>query len=927
MTDATSTPSCVIRDPFTLLYWLFFRPLALRRYAHSIHPDLDENLWVWKVRSTIGDNHCFQLLCRARWLLLAGTSSLFVALASSINLLTTAAFDWQSALLFSIGYAAGALLGDAVRWWLHNTSIRWLGWSLSFVLVVILVLPVFGVVQLNPLIAESGLSSDVLLFAAGLTEGTIVGLAGGVGWGMAAGIAFGTAGSIVVGVTGGVSSGMAVGVAIGVAAGVAGGVASGVSFGVAQGTALAAVRDRGWGLLLAVAFGVITGIVWGIAFGAIFGVTINAEVSRAVGVAVGMALGIAVGVRVDMTVGLAVGLAWSVVWSMSVSVLGNMAMGIAGGMAGGLAFLIMFLRLPIYLLWELPRTLQLSRYAQRHNEQAATLWHKQPIHYDEVIQLPLAGLAEHMAAIAQVNSRACREAFTDISASLRQQRAIPQALRLVLIDELRRCKMPNMINLFQDNTAWFPTEFFSDIEIALLTELRSICADAVAALQTVTLEAREHLLRTQADRLQRQRIVLGKNRTLGQSDHTYLRAYAKELAQWQSMLEKEANSVAQKRIFVGELPMGYSAGAVLGTSDPAFQGRDDLFRELEGLLINAPNKVTPLLLGQPRTGKTSVLLQLPQRLGAQVLPIYIDMERQSIASDAGGLLNDLVGEICKAARMHPDSISLPFLDPTVLSGDPYRVFLNWIDEVEQVLGERRWLLLALDEFNRIDEAIQSGRIDERIFAMLRRLIQHHRRVALALCGTFTLAECDPRWYEALKSVRTLPVSFLRPDEAYRVFTRPTLDFPVGVYSEAATARAIELTGGQPYLLHLLGATVVNTYNSSRIHVPLGTPPALPLAVDAINVAIPEVLISGGTCFMSIWQWLLRISETPDAAARLLKALASGQTPEGIGDPDQNRELLKLFCERDLLQKNEDGHYSFRVPLIGYWIRDQRRLQV
>ena len=75
-------------------------------------------------------------------------------------------------------------------------------------------------------------------------------------------------------------------------------------------------------------------------------------------------------------------------------------------------------------------------------------------------------------------------------------------------------------------------------------------------------------------------------------------------------------------------------------------------------------------------------------------------------------------------------------------------------------------MLALDEFDRIDDAVRDSRADGRIFGMVRELIEQHPRVVLALSGNYTLAESDRRWREALKSVRTLPVTFLPPFDSF-----------------------------------------------------------------------------------------------------------------------------------------------------------------
>jgi hypothetical protein len=547
------------------------------------------------------------------------------------------------------------------------------------------------------------------------------------------------------------------------------------------------------------------------------------------------------------------------------------------------------------------------------------LWHKQPLHYDEVIQLPLVGLPEHIAAIAKTDPDASLEALADVGASLRQQWAVPPALSLMLYEELRRCTTPALIARFAEATTWLPTESFAEDEQPLLAEFRSISQDTAGALAATTRETREQGLRTQIKRLREERTSLSR------STNKHVRGYAETLEQWQRVLEAEATQVAQQRTRIGELPVRYVAGTVLQAGTFTFRGRDDLFRELENILVNSPGKVTPLLLGQPRTGKTSALRQLPVRLGAQVLPVYLDMERRATATDAFGLIRDLVSEIRAAAQSHPQPISLPDLPDNLIAGDPYRVFENWIDEVEKALGERRWLLLTLDEFDRVDRAVRNGTMDERIFFMLRSLIQHHTRVTVALCGTFTLDESDPRWYEALKSTRTLPVTYLRRDDACHFFTRPAPDFPEQVYQPEAVEHVLDLTNGHPLLMHLIGERVVSAYNRSREATAPGSPSGLPLPASAIDAVLPEVFSNGDTAFASIWQWIVRIGGNEELTTQVLRALARGEPLDTFGDPDQRAELLELFCERDLLYQNDDGSYSYQVPLIARWVRERRRL--
>jgi hypothetical protein len=130
----------LINNPFKLLYWLFFRGLALRRYARSIHPDLDEDLKVWEVRHAVGDDPRFRALCQVRWWLLAGAPLAIVLLSGAIFSFWTG-FDWYPALFFSSSYTAGTLMGDALSWWFPRRVSIWLG-CYPYIIMVTLVVAV-----------------------------------------------------------------------------------------------------------------------------------------------------------------------------------------------------------------------------------------------------------------------------------------------------------------------------------------------------------------------------------------------------------------------------------------------------------------------------------------------------------------------------------------------------------------------------------------------------------------------------------------------------------------------------------------------------------------------------------------------------------------------------------------------------------------
>ena len=95
-------------------------------------------------------------------------------------------------------------------------------------------------------------------------------------------------------------------------------------------------------------------------------------------------------------------------------------------------------------------------------------------------------------------------------------------------------------------------------------------------------------------------------------------------------------------------------------------------------------------------------------------------------------------------------MTLPRPDRQALSRDPYAAFGDWLDRVEGVLrAQGRILLLCLDEFEALEEALQEGRLDGRILSTMRHIIQHRERIAVLLSGSHQLDELSPPWAGAL----------------------------------------------------------------------------------------------------------------------------------------------------------------------------------
>ncbi|GET35441.1 regulatory protein IclR [Microseira wollei NIES-4236] len=139
-----------------------------------------------------------------------------------------------------------------------------------------------------------------------------------------------------------------------------------------------------------------------------------------------------------------------------------------------------------------------------------------------------------------------------------------------------------------------------------------------------------------------------------------------------------------------------------------------------------------VIYGHRRMGKTSILLNITNRLGAGVKVAYVNLL----------LLGDTpqgVGEVLMAISDEISvAVNLPPPPDENLLNLPYRTFERYLKQVETQLECR--LIIALDEFEKIAELIETGKISPDFMGFLRGLVQMSTKIAFAFAGLHTLEE-------------------------------------------------------------------------------------------------------------------------------------------------------------------------------------------
>ncbi len=199
-----------------------------------------------------------------------------------------------------------------------------------------------------------------------------------------------------------------------------------------------------------------------------------------------------------------------------------------------------------------------------------------------------------------------------------------------------------------------------------------------------------------------------------------------------------------------------------------FIGREDILRQLEELWITGNQLQYVVLYGHRRMGKTSILINIANSTGAEIKVIYVNLQRLgAVSQGVAEVLMAISDEIATAFKIEsPDDDAFLKL--------PQRTFERYLKQVIAYMPYRG-LIIALDEFETIEELIQQGQIDPGFMGFLRGLVQMSPKIAFAFAGLHTLQEMTADYFQPFfASVIPIRVSFLNPGATKTILANPTI---------------------------------------------------------------------------------------------------------------------------------------------------------
>ena len=559
-----------------------------------------------------------------------------------------------------------------------------------------------------------------------------------------------------------------------------------------------------------------------------------------------------------------------------------------------------------------PFTMAWNTLIQRIDEQAMptrlSQVQRHSAFWDEHQRLRLFGLDEYVVSVVEYEPETGQAALDYLSTSSQSWAARAAQIELDA-RQLARCRDVESISTIHHALAAGELEGSAS---ALLRTFSRLSSDVDVALSQVNRYNRRMALSAIADELN------GLLRELTRSDLTYAGRFRPIAEQWRRTVSDHMEMLAQTAERNQEIDNPYVVGVPLTHQQEIFVGRTDIIARIEELL--AAQDYPPLLLyGQRRMGKTSLLHNLKWLLPFRIIALFVDLQGPvSNASNHAGFLYNIAKLMTKSAA--DQGVMLPELGLEALNTDPFTLFDDWLDEVERaiVAQGRETILLTMDEFEALDNALTRGRFDEEaVLGTLRHIVQYRTRFKVLLAGSHTLEEFH-RWSSYLINAQTIHLGYLHQSEAAQLVERPIKDFALR-YQPDARQLVLALTRGHPYLVQLLCAEIVNLKNEQA--------PDIRRLASVIDVqeAVSETLMAGDQFFMDI-----KLNQIAPESIELLCYLAQNEHQKPVNANDLRTHFpkkqalantLSKLVQRELLEE-VDGHYSFQVELIRLWFAKQ-----
>ena len=396
------------------------------------------------------------------------------------------------------------------------------------------------------------------------------------------------------------------------------------------------------------------------------------------------------------------------------------------------------------------------------------------------------------------------------------------------------------------------------------------------------------------------------------------------VGKWQRLVTEMGGEVGDLSRKLPLLKNPYTIGTPVRGED--FIGRDDILRYITDELLAGTKQCPSIVLyGHRRMGKTSILKNLSSRLkSTNIKVVDFNMQILGHVSSTNELLYALAKQLQRSLDDPNLTAGLTVDRAAFMEQNPYFALDNYFQSLEKsisVHANNYRFVVAVDEFEKIEQKIINQQLSADLLEFLRGLTQTYCWFSMVFAGLHTIEEmCFDYWNPFFTSI-PIRVSFLE-DKAVEQLILQAGDI---AYDSSVIPKVIELTNGQPYLVQLIGYTLIRFFNLNKLRKVIKAGEYPVFNADDLETLIqsPEFYSIGNAYFQGVW--LQAHHGQPPGQTNILQALA--------GEQKSKEQLIasvslsvETICEAlDTLQLHDviqckQGYYSYTVELMCRWVR-------
>jgi hypothetical protein len=526
-----------------------------------------------------------------------------------------------------------------------------------------------------------------------------------------------------------------------------------------------------------------------------------------------------------------------------------------------------------------------------------------PVFWDDLCGVPFPWLDRLLVRYAEHDIRSRIHQIDELIEARPPQRAAAARAKTILVAkemgrEMNLSHLDTLSNQLPEGSQGFLTE------VPLLREMITQIAQRQRQLNTVQRpvfrEPLANALRTEIDnfrhRVERLREPLASS---FQAAATHWLAIAdRELHEAQVVVNKKA------------IPQVFRAGDPVDRDREAFVPRHGVIGELEGQLMLATGCPGLLLYGRRRTGKSTTLKNLIGFLPRHVGIVNISMQDPEAFTSLASFIRLLSGWLTTLAPAETPRE----LEPNLAQ------FISTLSNTNARLGEgNRRLLLAIDEYENLDEKFEASVFPIDLLAVFRESMQNHRQITWMFSGSHDIAELHyAPWASYLVSARTIEMPLFSEDETKVLLTEPLSHssfwqrneakrphFPAEVWGEGGIERIHAEAGGWPHLVQLIAETTIDILNDSNEQA---------ANFSLLNKAFDRAVVRGDLVLRQLVQNECRSPGEWDYV-RGFRRFDEQPVP-------QEDLVYQSLRRRLLVTEGENLFWRLRVPIMQRWLRQR-----